>query len=101
MTYPINTKTQVLYSGKNRDILRERNYTSNEWGTWSNWKEQGRLILKGEKGTKCWMLVNDNWSSFTLFNKDQTKLKPEWKKVKKLERDLNKMLNETLSKVEW
>ena len=52
---PINPITAKAYNGINTLILwlqqHEHGYSSNEWGTFRQWKEQGAQVKKGEKST--------------------------------------------------
>lgn len=54
---PINVKTKKPYNGLQGDTLlkvqSEREFESNEWGTFLCWKQLGRSINKGEKGILC------------------------------------------------
>ena len=52
---PINPITEKAYNGINTLILwlqqHNQGYTSNEWGTFKQWKEQGAQVKKGETST--------------------------------------------------
>ena len=53
---PTNTKTGVWYTGGNAGHLigvrKEKKYKSNVWGTFLQWKDKGKNIIKGEHGYK-------------------------------------------------
>ena len=53
----INKVTQKPYEGKNQQLLavvaEEKEYQSNEWGTFLQWKNNiSRVVKKGEKGCR-------------------------------------------------
>ena len=53
----INKVTQKPYEGKNQQLLavvaEEKEYQSNEWGTFLQWKNAiSRVVKKGEKGCR-------------------------------------------------
>jgi len=52
---PINPITENKYNGINTLILwieqQKRDYSSNEWGTFKQWKEKGAHVRKGEKSS--------------------------------------------------
>lgn len=51
----INLKSRTPYQGKNQDVLSEvsaeKNYKSNMWGTYQQWKTLGKKVSIGQKGT--------------------------------------------------
>ena len=53
---PTNTKTGVWYTGGNAGNLltvrKGKEYKSNIWGTFLQWRDKKRTIIKGEKGCK-------------------------------------------------
>ena len=53
---PTNTKTGVWYTGGNAGHLigarKEKKYKSNIWGTFLQWKDEGKVVSKGEQGFK-------------------------------------------------
>lgn len=53
---PINPTTDHHYQGVNIlnlwCIQHKRNFHSNEWATFKQWKEQGAAVKKGEKGSR-------------------------------------------------
>jgi antirestriction protein ArdC len=88
----INVKTGKPYNGDNCGNLEhqrlEKQYKSNIWGTFLQWKENGRMICKGEKGTSIFhpasiptgKLDSDGKEKFKrihkfwkVFNEEQTK----------------------------
>ena len=52
---PINPMTENKYHGINTLLLwleqQEHSYSSNEWGTFKQWKDKGAHVKKGEKST--------------------------------------------------
>jgi antirestriction protein ArdC len=88
----INVKTGKLYNGENCGNLEhqrfEKQYKSKIWGTYLQWKENGRMICEGEKGTSIFhpasiatgKLGRDGKEKFKsiykfwkVFNEEQTK----------------------------
>lgn len=82
-------KTGLYYRNSNLDNLTEKylneGYKDNSWGTYLHWNVNGRVVIEGEKGVKCFHPTNrpytdDNGETkfrvgrkyFSLFNKDQT-----------------------------
>ena len=54
MQEQINVKTRTAYQGNNQESLavvcNEKNYKSQLWGTFDQWKTLGRMVSKGQKG---------------------------------------------------
>lgn len=46
-----NAKTGNDYEGRNATILEAMPYTSENWATFLQWRELGRKVKKGAKGT--------------------------------------------------
>ena len=50
----INYISKNAYNGKNQDFLTAqadaKDYNSNQWGTFMQWKSAKRMVQKGEKG---------------------------------------------------
>ena len=66
---PINVKSRKPYRGINVPMLwmdsDEKGFTSNEWGTFNQWKEKGASVRKGESSSmivfyKMWKGTRDN-----------------------------------------
>lgn len=100
ITLDINTKTKQPYSGGNASLLQstrtKNGYNSNEWGTFLCWKQLGRTVNKGEKGTECTRVVSITTNSldkdgnpkiksipkfFKVFNEDQTTVTPDYHRL--------------------
>ena len=52
----INYITQKEYNGKNQDFLtaqfEDKEYNSNQWATFMQFKSANRMVQKGEKGVR-------------------------------------------------
>lgn len=85
---PINPVTNRPFTRGNADRLAtaasESDYASTQWATFNQWKTAGRIVRKGEHGTRCLLPVIERTAdgedvatgrirkSFTVFNLEQT-----------------------------
>lgn len=86
----INISTKNTYQNTNLETLEETaqalGFESRIWGTYLQWKNEGRTVKKGEKGTKIIKLVKKQIVNqfgkdiekkivrrYTIFNFEQTK----------------------------
>ena len=100
---PTNTKTGVWYTGGNAGHLigarKEKKYKSNIWGTFLQWKDEGKVVSKGEQGYKIMRPVtkktgdfDDNGNEeivnvrkfYKVFNEEQTTPERELEKLQKV-----------------
>ncbi len=100
---PTNTKTGDWYTGGNAGHLilvrKEKKYKSNVWGTFLQWKEEGKIVSKGEHGYKIMRPVtkktgdfDDNGNEeivnvrkfYKVFNEEQTTPERELEKLQKV-----------------
>lgn len=52
MLTPTNPKRNEDYKGKNAEILARAGYSDPRWATFREWISLGRVVHKGQKGTK-------------------------------------------------
>ena len=91
---PFSTSTGKRYKGGNCFYLAYtaavNGYTSAEWGTFKAWKDQGGMVMKGQKGTKIIFfkpIIKENdqgekevfftIKAYTVFNRCQVANLPE------------------------
>ena len=57
-----NVKTKNSYQGQNitklEEAAEEQGFSSNVWGTFLQWKEAGRMVQKGQTGTRIIKVVD-------------------------------------------
>lgn len=63
---PINTTSRKAYRGINIMLLGGAGYSSNEWGTFKQWKDKGAKVAKGQKASRVYL-----WKPLEVEDKDK------------------------------
>lgn len=63
---PINTTSRKAYRGINIMLLSGAGYSSNEWGTFKQWKDKGAKVAKGQKASRIYL-----WKPLEVVDKDK------------------------------
>ncbi len=109
---PRNTKTGNPYTGSNAghllNVRKEKEYKSNIWGTFLQWRDKKRTVTKGEQGykiirpvTKKLVELDDDGNEqeipvrkfYRVFNEEQTEKLIEELGVKWRKKEQMKMWN--------